>query len=161
MACEVNTAIAATNADHYAKIDAATRMEYSFYIAEASHAHGLDPLLVTAVAWHESNFRNLDRNATNDYGLMQVHWQRLSPAKGEDWLVGLKPRDLLDPRTNIHAGCRELAYYRDLCKARKHRHRWWSHYRYGPSTVGPTPYGRRVWVRFKKLEKTSLRGGRV
>lgn len=159
MTLEVNAAIADTGADYHAKIDAQTRMEYSYYIASASHEHGLDPLLVAAVVWHESNYRNLPVNATNDRGLIQVHWQRLNPARGEDWLVGLTKADLMAPRINIHAGCRELAYYKQLCKSRGHKHRWWSHYRYGPGGAKSTPYGRRVWGRFKKLERTRLRRG--
>jgi soluble lytic murein transglycosylase-like protein len=158
MALEVHTAIATTNADKYAKLTPEQRVEYSYYIAEASHKNGLDPLLVTAVMWHESGFRNLSVNKTNDRGLMQVHWQRLNPKRGEDWLVGLTRKDLMDPRINIHAGARELAHYKQFCKRRKyqkgHKHHWWVHYLSGPDKLGPTPYGRRVNWRYRKLSRT-------
>ena len=154
MAMEVNTAIATTNADKYAKLTAEQRFEYSFWIAEASHQNGLDPLLVTAVMWHESDFRNLPKNRTSDYGLMQVHWQRLNPEHGERWLVGLTPHDLMDPKTNIHAGAQELAHYKRLCQRRRHKHHWWVHYLSGPDKLGPTPYGNRVNWRYKKLQRT-------
>jgi len=156
-ASQLSVAIETTGADRAASLTPQQRLEYSLYIVDASRRYGLDPYLVAAVIWHESDFRNLPRNSTNDYGLMQVHWQRLNPRVGETWLDGLAPADLMDPRKNILAGVAELAYYKGFCQRRGHSHHWWSHYLHGPDKLGPTKYGQKVNWRYKKLSRSQAR----
>jgi soluble lytic murein transglycosylase-like protein len=153
IAMELSAAIAAADPSIAISKPAqdSTRLTYSIFIVQAAEANKLDPYLVAAVMWHESDFRNLPKNATDDYGLMQVHWQRLNPKYGEDWLVGLTRQDLMDPRINVFAGARELAHYKRFCTASGHQHHWWVHYLSGPDKLGPTPYGRKVNWRYKKL----------
>lgn len=133
------------------------RFEYSYYMAEAAEAHGIDPFLVAAVMWVESDFRNLPVNKTNDRGLMQIHWQKLNPKVGETWLEGLTKKDLMDPRKNIHAGVTELAYVRRFCQRKGHtvdEHHWWAHYLQGVViTSRGVRYGRKVFWRFRKLTR--------
>lgn len=121
---------------------------YSYYVAAASRETDVDPYLVMAVMWHESRFLNLPRNSTNDYGLMQVHWQ--PPAS---WLDGLTPEDLMNPRINIFAGARELAAMRRFCAGRGHSqsdHYWWGHYRWGVVVLDPK-YAQNVLWRQRAL----------
>jgi hypothetical protein len=121
------------------------RLEYAWYIASAADELEVDPFLIAAVMWHESWFMNLPQNRTNDYGLMQVHWQRVP------WLEGLTRRDLMDPKINIYAGVRELAYMRKFCRARKDQgHEWWSHYKYGV-VVSSTVYGSKIRLKRQVL----------
>lgn len=130
--------------------------EYAFYMVAAGEETGVDPWLMAAVMWHESRFKNLSRNRTNDYGLMQVHWQKLNVRVGETWLVGLSRADLLDPQKNILAGARELAHKRRFCRRRGHSqddHYWWGHYKWGIVVRSPK-YGRRILLRFKKLQRS-------
>jgi hypothetical protein len=129
------------------------RFEYSVYIVEAAQQHKLDPYLVAAVIWHESRFQKDVKSRTQDYGLLQVHWQKLHPQLGEDWLVGLTRESLLDPRTNIFAGTRELAHNRHLCRRRRHDpgdHPWWAHHKWG-NVVGNPAYGLAIQKRHATL----------
>ena len=63
----------------------------------------------------------------------------------------------MDPRINVFAGVRELAHYKQFCQRRGHKHHWWVHYLSGPDKLGPTPYGRRVNWRYKKLIRSRPR----
>ncbi len=135
-------------------LSASERVSYALYIVEASAATGVDPYLITAVMWHESAFQAQEVSPSRDYGLMQVHWQRLHPEVGEDWLVGLTPAMLLDPRTNILAGARELAHQRAYCRGQRHDprdHPWWAHHKWGTVVRSPA-YGQAIlWKRHRLL----------
>lgn len=136
---------------HTPHLSPRTRLTYAFYIAEASRRTNLDPFLVAAVMWHESMFYNLPKNETDDYGLMQVHWQR-SPSS---WLRGLTRRSLMDPWTNILAGAKELAYMRRFCSKRDGKdpgHEWWGHYKYGV-VVLRRKYGQTISWRHRVLRQ--------
>lgn len=142
-------------APHTAHLSHADRLEYSYYMVDAGEEVGVDPFLIAAVMWHESRFLNLPRNKTNDYGLMQVHWQKMPVP----WLKGLTRGDLLDPRTNILAGARELAHMRSFCRGADGRHpghEWWGHYKYGVVVLG-NQYGQTVLWRQKALRRRSVR----
>jgi hypothetical protein len=133
------------------QLTATTRFTYAFYIAEASRRAELDPYLVAAVMWHESRFLNMPRNETDDYGLMQVHWQK-APSP---WLKGLSRADLMDPWTNISVGAQEMAYMRRFCFARDGKdpgHEWWGHYKYGVVVLG-RKYGQTVLWRYRVLRQ--------
>lgn len=101
--------------------------QYAETIAKESLKFNIDPQVVVAVIWHESNFRNLPVNETEDRGLMQVHWYPGSP-----WLKGLKPDDLMRPRVNIRAGVHELAYWKKYHEENcSNSHQWFAHYKWG------------------------------
>lgn len=129
------------------------RLEYSIYIVEAARVNKLDPYLVTAVIWHESKFQKGVKSPTKDYGLLQVHWQKLYPQLGEDWLVGLTRESLMDPMTNIFAGTRQLAHIRSSCRRRHHDtqdHPWWAHHKWG-NVVKTPAYGLAIQKRHETL----------
>ena len=130
-------------------VSAESRVEYSLYMAFAGQEYSVDPFLVAAVMWHESDFTNVPRNHTNDYGLMQVHWASYGPP--EKWLVGLTKADLMDPWINIRAGTHELAHLRWFCRAKgDHGHDWWGHYKYGV-VVPSEDYGKKILQRYQIL----------
>lgn len=129
------------------------RFTYALEMVRAGEDVQVDPYLIAAVMWHESRFNNLPRNETNDYGLLQVHWQRSKVT----WLEGLRREDLLDVHTNIVTGSRELAYMRKFCRARDGKdpgHEWWSHYKYGVVVLG-SRYGHTIQWRQKILRRSS------
>jgi hypothetical protein len=138
---KLNAAIA-VHSPHLSDVE---RIEYSAYIVMAAKENNIDPFLVAAVMWHESWFTNIPRNRTNDYGLMQLHWQKVP------WLEGLTKQDLMIPRINIYAGVRELAYLRKFCRHRRDGdHEWWSHYKWGV-VVPSTEYGLKILFKYKAL----------
>lgn len=70
--------------------------------------------MVNAIIWSESRYRanavGENANGTQDWGLMQLNdvtFDFLSDAVGIDSM-----EDLLDPKTNIHAGVALLSYHR-------------------------------------------------
>lgn len=81
--------------------------EIAVIIYEEATERGVDPLLLTAMAYRESHFNPNARGKSGEYGLIQI-----MPSTGrwiasrlgyEDW----KPEDMLDIRTNV----RFAAYY--------------------------------------------------
>lgn len=77
---------------------------YDPLIANLAHKHGVDPLLVKAIAWRESAFQPDMVGTSGERGLMQV-----GEAAARDWAKALKietfvPTDLFDPKTNVDAG---------------------------------------------------------
>jgi len=84
----------------------------------------IDPLLVRAVIWRETNFDPTELGRAQERGLMQV-----TPLAGKEWAVAMKkndftPEQLTDPRIGIEAG----VWY--LSRALKR----WSH------TENPIPF---------------------
>lgn len=83
-------------------------------IREAT-ARGLDPVLVAAVAWHESR---LDRNArglAGELGYMQLK-RGTRATKGYD---NLSDAGLMNPGLNFYLGARHLAHVRDVCLGKR------------------------------------------
>lgn len=77
---------------------------YDPLIADLSRKHGVDPLLVKAIAWRESAFQTDKVGTSGERGLMQV-----GEAAARDWAKAMKvetfvPTDLFDPKTNVDAG---------------------------------------------------------
>lgn len=129
------------------------RFQYAFYMVEASQETSLDPYLIASVMWHESRFQDGVRSRTNDFGLMQVHWQKLHPQLGENWLVGLTKETLMDPRNNIFSGARELAHKRRFCRRKRHDpedHPWWAHHKWGNVVKSPD-YGLAIQKKRERL----------
>jgi soluble lytic murein transglycosylase-like protein len=72
---------------------------YGEIIAQASAAHGVDPLLVRALIQVESNYKPRARSPKGAMGLMQ-----LMPATARQYGV----RNPYDPKANIEAGIKHL-----------------------------------------------------
>jgi soluble lytic murein transglycosylase len=78
--------------------------EYDALIGDLARKHGVDPLLVKAIAWRESAFQTEKVGTSGERGLMQV-----GEAAAGDWAKAMKidtfaPTDLFDPKTNLDAG---------------------------------------------------------
>ena len=78
-------------------LEAAT--PYSEIIAAVSQAHGVDPVLVSALIQVESGYRPTARSRKGAMGLMQ-----LMPSTAREYKV----RNPFDPRANIEGGVRHL-----------------------------------------------------
>jgi soluble lytic murein transglycosylase len=70
----------------------------------AEGTYPIDPLLVRAVIWRETNFNPQAYGLAQERGLMQV-----TPVAGQEWAKAFKidnfrETDLFSPRTNIQAG---------------------------------------------------------
>lgn len=77
---------------------------YDALIADAARKNGVDPLLLKAVVWRESQFHPHKTGSSGERGLMQV-----SEAAARDWVRSHKvetfrPTDLFSPRTNLEIG---------------------------------------------------------
>ena len=72
---------------------------YAEFIAAASQAHGVDPLLVKALIQVESGYRPKARSPKGAVGLMQI-----MPATAREYKVG----NPFDPKANIEAGVKHL-----------------------------------------------------
>ena len=72
---------------------------YSEIISALSQAHGVDPLLVSALIQVESNYQARARSRKGAMGLMQ-----LMPSTARNYKV----RNPFDPRANIEAGIKHL-----------------------------------------------------
>ena len=72
---------------------------YAEFIAAASEAHGVDPLLVKALIQVESGYRPKARSPKGAVGLMQI-----MPATAREYKV----RNPFDPKANIEAGVKHL-----------------------------------------------------
>lgn len=82
---------------------------YDAMIADVAEKHGLDPLLVKAVVWRESEFHPDKTGTSGERGLMQV-----GESAAADWVRVNKietfvPTDLFSPRTNLEVGTWYLA----------------------------------------------------
>lgn len=78
-------------------------------ILAAAGENGLDPKLVKAVVWRESNFDPNIRGRNAELGLMQVR-----PVVGEEWASATgsdapRPGQLADPAINLRVGSWYLA----------------------------------------------------
>lgn len=90
---------------------------YDAMIADVAEKHGVDPLLVKAVVWRESEFHPGKVGTSGERGLMQV-----GEGAATDWVRANKiesfsPTDLFSPRTNLEVGtwylARALRYWRE------------------------------------------------
>lgn len=83
--------------------------QYDSLIEEAARKHGVDPLLLKAVVWRESQFHPHKTGRSGERGLMQVgepaalDWVRIN--KVESFV----PEDLYSPFTNLEVGTWYLA----------------------------------------------------
>lgn len=77
---------------------------YDGIIEEAARRHAVDPMIVKAVVWRESQFQPDKRGGEGERGLMQI-----TEGAARDWtkrekIADFAPDDLFDPKTNIEAG---------------------------------------------------------
>ena len=77
---------------------------YDAMIADAARKNGIDPLLLKAVVWRESEFNPGKTGTSGERGLMQVR-----EAAASDWARAHKaetflPTDLFSPRMNLEIG---------------------------------------------------------
>ncbi len=78
-------------------------------IVAIAKENNIDPFLVRALIWRESNFKPMTHGAADERGLMQVR-----PVVGEEWAKAKKvqnfdPDQLYDVETNIRVGTWRLA----------------------------------------------------
>jgi soluble lytic murein transglycosylase len=78
--------------------------QYDGIIRDVAQKHGVDPLLIKAVVWRESEFRPEKVGTSGERGLMQV-----SEGAASDWVRVHKvqdfaPTDLFAPRMNLEIG---------------------------------------------------------
>ncbi|MDD5349716.1 MAG: transglycosylase SLT domain-containing protein [Chthoniobacteraceae bacterium] len=91
----------------YTAADWMSRGRYQRYdamIADAAAKYGVDPLLLKALVWRESEFHPHKTGASGERGLMQV-----SLGAANDWARANKaetfqPADLFSPRMNLEIG---------------------------------------------------------
>ena len=74
-------------------------------IVRVARADGVDPFLIRALIWRESNFEPETLGTKDERGLMQV----IPATVGGDWakakeIIRFQPNDLYEPETNIRAG---------------------------------------------------------
>ena len=83
------------------------RTRYDDMISNVAISHRIDPLLLHAVIYQESRYRQTAVSHVGAQGLMQI-----MPGTGR--MLGVHPSNLHDPMTNIDAGARLLRklYYR-------------------------------------------------
>jgi soluble lytic murein transglycosylase len=79
------------------------------FIAEASRRYQIDPHLIRAVIWRESDFDPQALGLAGERGLMQVREPAALEWANAEALENYRPTDLFDPRTNILAGSWYLA----------------------------------------------------
>jgi soluble lytic murein transglycosylase len=83
--------------------------QYDPLIVQIAREDGVDPFLVRALIWRESQFNPRTYGSAQEHGLMQVR-----PVVGQDWarahkVAGYQDDDLYDPATNIRVGTWYLA----------------------------------------------------
>jgi hypothetical protein len=129
---------------------------YATVIVEHAVPADIDPYLLVALAFRESNFNPKAESGVGDYGLLQIRARALPQFRRNH-------RPLLDPVTNIKVGVEILRYWRkhhaSQC-GKSPKHYWYSHFQWG-NRVGNNASGRRVerlvaWL--KERSKTTTVG---
>ena len=78
--------------------------QYDGLIRSTATAHHLDPMLVKAVVWRESRFDPQKFGSAGERGLMQVTEKAANEWAHENKIDNFRPKELLDPKTNLEAG---------------------------------------------------------
>jgi soluble lytic murein transglycosylase len=73
-------------------------------IAQAAKRYGMDPALIRAVVWRESDFDPDARGRAGELGLMQIRHAAAMEWAAAEHVAGFKGDDCLDPLTNVLAG---------------------------------------------------------
>ncbi|HTJ00137.1 MAG TPA: lytic transglycosylase domain-containing protein [Dongiaceae bacterium] len=73
-------------------------------ILAAAHRYGVDPALVKAVVWRESNFNSDAHGGKGELGLMQVSEHAAQEWADSEHIPTFVPEQLINPTTNVYAG---------------------------------------------------------
>lgn len=84
--------------------------EIDNWIVEASDRYEVDPLLVKAVIWKESDFNKQARGAAGEVGLMQILELAALDWAGAEKIQGFDFKMIEDPRTNVLTGSWYLSH---------------------------------------------------
>lgn len=125
--------------------------QYAAHIDEAATKYDLPPLLIAAVAYRESRFRN-NTCFRGSHGLMQIQLKGRSCKATRD---EAKRRRLYNPRANILRGARLMAWWRGWWR-KHHRHdgyHWLLHYNQG--------FGKCRQRGCSRKERIPIRSGKV
>ena len=89
----------------YEWISPARFHQYDALIRTAATDHQLDPMLVKALVWRESRFDPRKIGRDGERGLMQVGVGAAGDWAKENRGASFRRDELLDPATNLEAGC--------------------------------------------------------
>jgi len=129
-----------------------TGAQYAEWIDAQSTKHHLDPLLVTAVMYHESGFRqNVCYRGSHGLMAIQLRGRSCEKTKAE-----AERQKLYNPEENIRRGVEILAASRSWCLGQKHDHHWLLHYNQG---YGSCPTNRPKCVARERQVSTTGRAG--
>mgnify|MGYP001183347935 CR=1 FL=1 len=112
--------------------------QYAEPIARYAEKYEFDPLLVAAVVYQESRFRN-SICYTGSHGLMQV---QLKPRSCPLTMAEARRQGLYEPGVNVERGVRLMSWWRGWWR-RHHKddgYHWLLHYNQGFGRVCPWPY---------------------
>lgn len=87
--------------------------EFMPQIQTAAHRYGIDPLLVKAIVWRESNFRPQMRGRAGEIGLMQIQEIAAREWAEAEHIHNFQHEHCFDPGTNTLAA---TFYYAKLLK---------------------------------------------
>jgi len=126
------------------------RLRYSLAIVKAAKYYRVDPVLLAAMAYQESSFReNLGRGPAGEYGIAQIceHWLRKP-----DFVKRFghrKPADLNNPFKAFHYMAWILSTLKNSVKSKTLP--YWTHYN-SKSYVHRLAYSRKVQRHLDRLE---------
>lgn len=122
-------------------------------MAQAGKRHGIDPVLLLAIAKVESSFRpgqvNRNRDGSWDVGLMQINSSNFATLEKR----GIDRRKLKEPCASIEAGAIVLSQF-----IARHGYTWTA---VGAYNAGSSPkrqaarkvYAKKVWLAYHELHK--------
>lgn len=125
-------------------------------VREEARRFGFDPLLVAAVIYRESRFKN-QTCFRGSHGLMQIQLYQKGKRTCKATLAQAQTQGLYDPRTNIRRGLKLMAWWRGWWKKHHQQdgYHWLLHYNQG---FGRCPEGRK---HCKRSERIPVRTGKV
>lgn len=125
-------------------------------VREEARRYGLDPLLVAAVIYRESRFKNRTCYR-GSHGLMQIQLYEKGKRTCRATMARAKALGLYDPRKNIRHGLRLMRWWRSWWELhhKNDGYHWLLHYNQG---FGRCPKGRK---HCKKSERIPVRTGKV
>lgn len=125
---------------------------YASDIAQAAARHGVDPVLMVALASRESGFDDTASSRGN-WGMFQV---RVSPTTNAEYIG--HEQALWNSALNAEIAAKSLSYWRYFhvkhCQKAgptKRVHDWWAHYQHGKRVRDGGASGRRVGAVWRAL----------
>jgi len=124
--------------------------------SEMGIKYHIDPLLLAAVAFHESRFDPEATSKSNDFGLMQIH-------VGETFHKEYEGQEnlLFEPRRNVKIAAKLMKMWKryHLLRCKSGHHHWLNHYNQGTKVSNKLwrrNYAKRVLKVYKKLLKIKV-----